>query len=91
MANQKRTRSRKKRSRDRLQFPEVRGKIIERVEVGPEAESISIVFQDKTILSFNIDPHVRVYPELSDWKTGNWKGIKRWPRVQSRGSIVRWP
>jgi len=89
MADQKRTRSRKRRSRDYLRFPEVKGKIVERVEIDPEAEAVVIVFQDHTVLSFDIDPHVLVYPELSDWKSGNWKGIKRWPSVQSRGSIVR--
>jgi hypothetical protein len=91
MADQKRTRSRKRRSRDYLRFPEVKGKIVERVEIDPEADAVVIVFQDHTVLSFDIAPHVLVYPELSDWKSGNWKGIKRWPPVQSRGSIVKWP
>jgi hypothetical protein len=91
MADQKRTRSRKKHSRDCLRFPEVKGKIIEQVEVDPEAEAIVILFQDKTVLSFDVDPRCVVFPEFSDWKTGNWKGIKRWPPVQSRGSMVRWP
>jgi len=36
MADQKRTRSRKRRSRDYLHFPEVKGKIVERVEIDPE-------------------------------------------------------
>ena len=89
MADQKRTRSRKRRSRGYLRFPEVKGKVVERVEIDPAAAAVVIVFQDHTVLSFDIDPHVLVYPELSDWKSGNWKGIKRWPPVQSKGSIVR--
>jgi hypothetical protein len=91
MAVKKRTRSPRKHSRGLLFFPEAKGKIVERVELDREAESVGILFQDRTVLSFHIDPRVFVFPELSDWKTGNWKGIKRWPAVQSRGPIVRWP
>jgi hypothetical protein len=55
-------------------FPRVKGKIVERVETDPEAEAVVIAFQDHTVLSFDIDPHVLVYPELSDWKSGNLEG-----------------
>jgi hypothetical protein len=90
MADKKRTRSRNRRSRGNPQFHEVKGKIVEKVELDPAGEFAAIVFQDQTALTFNIDPLVAIYPELSDWKTGDWKGIKRWPAVQSRGSMVRW-
>ena len=90
MAALKRTRSHKKRSR-LLRFPEVRGKIVAQVEVDPDATAISILFQDKTILSFDIDSSHVVFPELSDFKTGNWRGIKRWPRIQGSIEMIKWP
>lgn len=90
MADQKRTGSHKRRSRNYLNFPEVKGKIVERVEVDPDAQAVAIVFQDKTVLSFDVDSHHTLFPELSDWKTGDWKGIKRWQAIHSKGSIMRW-
>lgn len=55
------------------------------MEVDPEAEAIVIVFQDKTVLSLDLDPHCAIFPEMSDWKTDNWRGIKRWPPVKNQG------
>jgi hypothetical protein len=39
-------------------------------------DAITILFQDKTALSFALNPRLGVFPELSDWKNGNWLGIK---------------
>jgi hypothetical protein len=36
--------------------------------------AITILFQDKIALSFDLEPRRTVFPELSDWKTGNWRG-----------------
>jgi hypothetical protein len=47
-------------------------------------QAITILFQNKTALSFDLDPVLTVFPELSDWKTGNWKGIKRWRAIHSK-------
>jgi hypothetical protein len=90
MAAPKGTHSRKKRSRHFTYFPEVKGKIVENVEIDPELVAITILFQDKTVLSFELDPRLVVYPELSDWKTGNWRGIKRWRPLHSKASMVSW-
>jgi hypothetical protein len=49
-----------------MQFPEVRGKRIEQVEVDPDVNSIIIVFTDKTALSFDLDPLLVAFPELSE-------------------------
>jgi hypothetical protein len=89
MAAPKRIR-RKSRSRFLL-FPEVKGKTVEAVEVDPDLTAIVVLFQDKTALSFDLDPVVIAYPELSDWKTGNWRGIKRWRPPRSKPSMVSWP
>jgi len=72
-----------------IRFPEVKGKIVENVEADPDA--ISIIFQDKTILSFEVDSVHILYPELSDWKTGNSRSIKKWPAIRSKASMVQWP
>ena len=89
MAAHKRTHWRKRRT-SFLPFPEVKGKIVESVEIDPAVRAITILFQDKTALSFDLEPSLTVLPELSDWKTGNWRGVKRWPAVHSKISIVSW-
>ncbi|HEY2392381.1 MAG TPA: hypothetical protein VGK22_14500 [Candidatus Angelobacter sp.] len=91
MAERKGTQSRKKRSKQLIYFSEVKGKIVERVEIDPALNAITILFQDKTALSFDLEPRLTVFPELSDWKTGNWRGIKRWRALHSEISMVSWP
>ncbi len=90
MATHKRNRSPKGRSRRFLYFREVKGKIVEQVEVDHDLQAITILFKDRTTLSFDLDPQLTVYPELSDWKTGDWRSIKRWPALHSRPSMVSW-
>jgi hypothetical protein len=84
-------RSREKRSRHFTYFPQVKGKTVESVEIDADLNAITILFQDKTALSFDLDPRLTVFPELSDWKTGNWRGIKRWQALHSKISMVSWP
>jgi hypothetical protein len=70
-------------------FPEVKGKKIQTVElfVSPDGECIiDIGFQDKTSLSFDVEPCVVIKPELADWKTGEYKPLKRWRRIHTRSS-----
>ena len=64
---------------------EVKGKIIDYVEffTSSESHSIDICFQDKTTLHFTIDPSFLLETEYADWKTGNWRRIKRWPTLRS--------
>ena len=85
MANSKPTRSRKRRKPD--PFAVVRGKVVERVEIKPSDDgySIGIMFQDRTFLSFDVEPEMyfTIMPELSDWKTHNYKPLKRWPTLRS--------
>ena len=89
MAGHKRKRTPKQRSRF-LRFSEVKGKIVEAVEVDPDLTAIVVLFQDKTALSFDLDPCLTVFPELSDWKTGNWRGIKRWRPLHTKLSMLSW-
>jgi hypothetical protein len=68
-------------------FREVKGKIVEGVEIKPgeNGYSIGIMFQDRTFLSFDVEVENRlsISPELSDWKTKNYKPLKRWRTVHS--------
>ena len=90
MAALKRTRSPKRHTR-LLRFPEVQGKSVEAVEVDPDVTAITIHFQDKTALSFDLDPVLLVFPELGSLKTGNWRSRKKWPALRSKPTMVRWP
>lgn len=88
MADRKRT---TKPSSRMLHFPEVKGKTLEAVEVDPDVTAITVLFEDKTALSFDLDPVLLLFPELGSLKTGNWRSRKRWPAMRSRPSMVRWP
>ncbi len=75
------THSRKKRKRNA--FPEVKGKIVEGVEVHATdiGIAIGVMFQDRTYLCFDVEAVITISPDLSDWKTGNYKPLKRWQKV----------
>jgi hypothetical protein len=66
-------------------FEEVKGKVVDLVEVftAGENHAIDVRFQDKTSLHFVIDPGFILETEYADWKTGNWRPIKRWPLIHS--------
>ncbi|MGC2697501.1 MAG: hypothetical protein WA738_17070 [Candidatus Angelobacter sp.] len=85
MAKSKVTHSRIKRTRNA--FPEIKGKIVNTIELMPTENgySIGIMFQDRKFLSFDIEVESRIAiaPELSDWKTENYKPLKRWRTVHS--------
>jgi hypothetical protein len=49
-------RSSKKSARQFIYFREVKGKIVENVEIDPDLNAITILFQDKTALSFDLEP-----------------------------------
>lgn len=83
MAKSKTTRSRKRRKPD--PFAIVRGKVVERIEVSTMTDDIAIgiLFKDRTYLGFDLDPFLRITPDFSDWKTHNYKPLKRWPPLRS--------
>jgi hypothetical protein len=86
MAEPKRTKT----HRRVIRFPEVKGKVVEMVEIDPDVEAITIIFEDKTALSFDLGPTLAIFPELSDWKTGNSRRIKRWPPLHAKPAMVSW-
>jgi hypothetical protein len=80
MAASKSTRSRKRRTR---QFPQVAGKIVDDVELSLSTDyrAVHVRFQDKTALTLDLEPCFRITPTLADWKTGDFKLLKRWQPV----------
>jgi hypothetical protein len=64
MAKRKSTRTRKRVS-SYHHFPEVKGKVVELVEIDQDANAILILFDDDTALSFDLDSNHVVFPELS--------------------------
>ena len=83
MAKSKTTRSKKRRKPD--PFAVVRGKVVERIEVSTMTDDIAIgiLFKDRTYLGFDLDPFLRITPDFSDWKSHNYKPLKRWPPLRS--------
>lgn len=71
-------------------FPEVKGKIVELVEIDQDASAILILFTDKTVLGFDVETSHVFFPELSNRKTGNWKSIKQWRPIHSPIPMVKW-
>ena len=69
----------------KTQFPEVKGKIVDTVEltVEPDFYGITIRFQDKTSLTFPIESCVLTFPVFEDWTKGEAQIIKEYGPVQS--------
>lgn len=65
----------------RHDFPEVKDKIVELVELSAEPDyyGISIRFQDRTALTFAIEPCVVAFPVFSDWTSGEEHQLKQLP------------
>jgi len=68
-----------------MEFPQVKGKTLEDVELSTSAADHSVIlrFQDKTELTFGIEPGFTMFATYADCKTGNYRPIKRWPPVRS--------
>ena len=66
-------------------FHEVKGKTVDFVEVFICADynCVDVRFDDKTSMNFVIEPAFTLETEHADWKTGNWRPIKRWPLIHS--------
>jgi hypothetical protein len=91
MTTSTRVKTRKKKKqittgRHLVKFPQVAGKTLEEVEFSTYAEdhSITLVFRDKTMLNFDIEPGFTLFASYADIKTGDLRPLKRWPPVRSR-------
>ncbi len=81
-------RKRKKRmpsGRRVVDFPQIKGKTVERIELytSDDYHAISVRFQDRTSLNFAIDPGFTVKTDYEDWKTGNGRRLKSWPVIRA--------
>lgn len=74
----------------RQDFPEVRDKIVEIVELSAEPNyfGITIRFQDRTTLTFTIEPCVIAIPVYSDWTDGEENQLKRYQPILNKISRV---
>lgn len=85
--NSLRTSSRKElksyRPPDSFPFPDVRGKILADVYLTNKSylKCVTLCFDDNTELVIDIEPSLSFKASYSDWKTGNQRIIKRWPRI----------
>jgi hypothetical protein len=72
-------------SRHVYRLEEVKGKIVDRVEIFLAAEDSAIVvrFRDQTSLGFGVEPGFTLIPEHYDLKTGDFRAIKRWQPIRS--------
>jgi hypothetical protein len=70
-----------------VEFPEARGRTVEKVELSTDSDfpCISIRFKDNTDLTFVIDPALTFQADYSGWKDGEQKVLKRWPVFRSDG------
>jgi len=69
----------------RQDFPEVKDKIVETVgiTVEPDYYGITIRFQDRTALTFKIEPCVFAFPVYSDFASGEEKPLTRYQPIRS--------
>ena len=72
--------------RELADFPEVKGKIIDGVEISSDLYhfDITISFLDKTTLTLIIEPCVAVFPVLAQWENGEEKTLKEYEPVRSK-------
>ena len=67
------------------QFPEARGKVVKDVEfyAGSDSNSLALMFQDNTSLSFDFATGFATEAHFSRWKDGNARVLRYWPRIHS--------
>ena len=62
------------------------GKVVEAVEFRPAENGygIGILLTDRTYLGFDVDPLIRIKPDYSDWKSGNYNPLNAGLSVLSK-------
>ena len=70
-----------------LLFPQVNGKRVESVELWLDSDcrAITVWFQDRTCLHFNLECDLAVKADYFNWRSGEQRVIKRWPQVRRTG------
>ena len=74
-------------STNQVDFPELRGRVVETFEFysSDEYHYVSVRFDDQTEFFFaiEVENRLRASPELVKWKEGNSRVLKRWPAIRS--------
>jgi len=85
MADIKGTHSPHRHTSEVADFPEVKDKLVENIEVFSNSEyyAITIRFQDRTALNIALETAVFAFPVLSDWTDGEQKILKEYKSVRS--------
>jgi len=85
MANKKGNGSTHKHTSNVADFPEVKDKIVQNIELFSDAEycGIQIRFTDQTAIDFTLETAVFVFPTLSDRTGGNEEILKEYPPMRS--------
>lgn len=86
MAVKKGNNSEHKHTSEVADFPEVVGKIVQKVEVhsGRDVYSISVHFEDQTALYFILEAGIVAFPTFSDWTGGDETVIKEYEGIKSK-------
>ena len=68
-----------------IEFPRVKGRILETVELftAPDFHSLTLYFQDKTSLTLVLEPCFLMASSFADRSTGEQRILKRWPVIRS--------
>lgn len=68
-----------------IEFPGVKGRVLEKVELFtiPEYHSLTLYFQDKTFLTIALEPCFLMASHFSDASSGAEDVLRRWPMVRS--------
>lgn len=69
----------------RIEFPEAAGMTLKSLELWlePHVGSVVLNFSDQTVLQLDLAAGFIVDADYSDWKTHNWRPIKRWRPIRS--------
>ena len=68
-----------------IEFPGVKGRVLAKVELStiPEYHSLTLYFQDKTVLTLLIEPCFLMASHFSDASSGAERILRRWPTIRS--------
>jgi hypothetical protein len=68
-----------------IEFPDVRGKVVEKIEIstGREYHGITIYFRDKSLLTLNLETCFLLQPSLCVISNGEIKVVEEWPPIRS--------
>lgn len=72
-------------------FAEAKGKALDYVEFFTMGEyhCIDVAFEDKTAMHFVIEPTFTLETDYADWKTGDWRQLKKWPLIHSETNRIK--